>query len=116
MKTDRFSVKGYVHVQWKHDFRAGTFPNHGFGIRRGRVKFRYTATRNIRGAVELGCDELNLTVKDVYVEYRPSRAFRLIAGRHKLPFSREQLCPATRCSRLNQKCTAWKRAPVRSAH
>ena len=95
-KTDRFSVKGYVHIQWKHDFRAGAFPNHGFSIRRARVKFRYTATRNIRGAVELGCDKLNLTVKDVYVEYRAGSALTVIAGRHKLPFSREQLCPATR--------------------
>lgn len=93
---DKLSVRGYVHVQWKFDFREGAFPNHGFSIRRGRVKFRYAPVENVLGAVELGCDELNPAVKDVYVEYRAGRALRLIAGRHKMPFSREELRPASR--------------------
>ncbi len=95
-KPDKLSVRGYVHVQWKFDFRAGAFPNHGFDIRRGRVKFRYKPVDRVLGAVEFGCDELNLTVKDVYVEYRAGRSLRFIAGRHKMPFSREELCPASR--------------------
>jgi len=92
---DGFSFGGYVHVQWMCDFRPGAFPRHGFELRRGRVEFCYDLAR-AAVKIELGCDELDLTLKDAFIRYQLASPLRLVAGLRKMPFSCEELTPASR--------------------
>jgi hypothetical protein len=89
------SIDGFVHVQWLADFTRYAAPRHGFNLKRGRLEFRY----DLAGAaaeVTLGCDELELSVKDALVEYRVARQLGFAAGLAKMPFSREELTPVRR--------------------
>jgi len=90
------SINGYVHVQWMYDFHKNALPRHGFDLRRGRIEFRYDLADVIGAEVEIGCDELDLTVKDAYLEYRVSPALGFVAGLRKMPFSREELTPISK--------------------
>jgi len=97
------SAEGYLHLQWRADYadrsdsagRRSTF-HQGFVLRRGRVKFRYGFDDRVRTELELGCDKLELRVKDAFVEYRAAPYLLLKAGLYKTPFSLEELTPASR--------------------
>ncbi|MBM3314325.1 hypothetical protein FJY71_00590 [candidate division WOR-3 bacterium] len=91
----RVLAGGYVHVQWRSDFRAGVYPRHSFGLRRIRVRFQYVPS-DVGACIELGCDELDPAVKDAYVQYRVGPWLQFFAGLRKMPFSREELTPASR--------------------
>ncbi len=84
-----------MHVDWKYDFRSGAFPHHGFELRRGRVEFCYDLDR-AAVEIEIGCDGLDLTLKDAFIRYQVVAPLRLVAGLRKMPFSREELTPASR--------------------
>ncbi len=92
---DGFSFGGYVHVQWMYDFRSGAFPRHGFELRRGRVEFCYDLDR-AAVEIEIGCDELDLTLKDAFIRHQVAAPLALVAGLRKMPFSHEELTPASR--------------------
>ncbi|MEO0082008.1 MAG: porin [candidate division WOR-3 bacterium] len=90
------SINGYVHVQWMYDFDRYAVPKHGFDLRRGRIEFRYDIADKVGAEIEIGCDKLALTAKDAYLEYRISPALGFTAGLRKMPFSREELTPASK--------------------
>ena len=96
LQAPGFSVDGYVHVQWRYDFHRYALPRHEFLLRRGRVEFGYLWEDKVGADMELGCDELEVTVKNAYVEYRVGKPLRFVAGFRKMPFSREELTPASR--------------------
>ncbi len=89
------SIDGFVHIQWLTDLTRYAYPRHGFNLRRGRLEARY----DLAGAaaeLTLGCDELELSVKDAFIEYRVARQLGFAAGLAKMPFSREELTPVRR--------------------
>lgn len=91
----QLSINGYVHVQWLYDFRETAAPRQGFDLRRARIEVRYDLA-DAAAEIEVGCDELEVTVKDAYLEYRVSPALGFVAGLRKMPFSREELTPVSK--------------------
>ncbi len=96
-----------MQVQWRSDFRIGEYPRHSFRLRRARLKFRYVPS-DIGASVELGCDELNLRLRDAFIRYRFRPWLRFVLGLQKMPFSLEELTPANRLlvierSRINDR-------------
>ncbi len=94
--NERLSVDGYAHIQWVQDFRAGAWPAFGFILRRARFSLEYEFAERAAFEMEVGADRLALEVKDAFVAYRIGRPLRLVAGLQKMPFSREELTPASR--------------------
>ncbi|MBM3313092.1 hypothetical protein FJY70_00705 [candidate division WOR-3 bacterium] len=91
----QLSASGYVHVQWVSDFRAAVNPTHSFDLRRMRLKFHYIPS-DIGACIELGCDRLSPSVEDAFIQYRVGPGLGFVAGLRKMPFSREELTPASR--------------------
>lgn|GEM_PF-2214103 len=98
------TVDGYVHVQWLSDFTRNAVPGHGFNLRRGRVEFRYDLS-GAAAEIELGCDELKVSVKNARVEFRPLDQLGFSAGLEKMPFSREELTPYNRMLMIERSKT-----------
>jgi hypothetical protein len=97
----RLLAGGYVHVQWHSDLRAGVYPRHSFELRRLRVRFQYVPS-DVGGCVELGCDGLDPSIEDAYVQYRIKPWLLVVAGLRKMPFSREELTPANRLTTVER--------------
>ncbi len=87
----RFPITGYVHVQWKSVFENDGIGDHGFVLRRARLKYEHSLLKDFRAEVEVGFDELTLALKDAYFEYQAWPLLRAKAGLFKMGFSREEL-------------------------
>lgn len=90
------SINGYVHIQWLYDMHDRALTRNTFLLKRGRLEFRYELTDIVAAEIEIGCDKIDLTVKDAYIEYQASSMIRLIAGLKKMPFSYEEITPVSK--------------------
>jgi len=100
----QLSVSGYVHVQWQSDYRPAVYPRHSFELRRVRLRFNYIPS-DVGACVELGCDNLDPSIEDAYIQYRISRAVGFVAGLRKMPFSLEELTPASKLMMVERGLT-----------
>jgi len=89
----KFPITGYVHVQWRSAFEDDGIGDHGFVLRRARLKYEHSLLRDFRAELEVGFDELSLALKDAYFEYQVWPLLRVRAGLFKMGFSREELTP-----------------------
>jgi phosphate-selective porin len=87
----RFPITGYVQVQWKSTFEDNGIGDHGFVLRRARLKYEHSMLKDFRAEVEVGFDELSLALKDAYFEYQVWPLLKARAGLFKMGFSREEL-------------------------
>jgi len=100
----QLSVSGYVHVQWQSDYRPAVYPRHSFELRRVRLRFNYIPT-DVGACIELGCDDLQPSIEDAFIQYRISQAFGFVAGLRKMPFSREELTSASKLMMIERGLT-----------
>ncbi len=96
--SKKTSIKGYVHVLWKYDFREDIVPNNEFQVRRARVKFRNSISDNLLINIEIDCGKAGFTAKDVYFKYRLNSLLNFVVGQYKMPFSREELRSSSKLS------------------
>ncbi|MFO7651247.1 MAG: porin [bacterium] len=109
---ERLSIDGYAHVQWALAYFPGaadaSWQHYGFTLRRGRVQLEYEFTDRVATTLEIGCDELDLEVKDASIGYRVGAPLRLVAGVQKMPFSREELRSSSRLVMVERSATnSW---------
>lgn len=102
----RLALDGYVHVQWNLAYfpnvAADRWQHHGFSLRRARARLDYEYGTRARTVLELGADDLRLELKDAFAAFRIGMPLRLVAGVQKMPFSREELCPASRLTMVER--------------
>ena len=91
----QFAVKGYVHVQWGFVCGEDSRLEHGFVLRRARLKFRSGVGSRLHSEVEIGADGFDLALKDAFVGYWAASWLELVVGLHKMPFSPEELQPVS---------------------
>jgi len=84
-------IHGYVQFHWLLDGKSGKVPNNEFLLRRARLKIEPTITQNLSAALEIDFGKSKISTKDIYIEYKVSKALRFTLGQHKMPFNREQL-------------------------
>lgn len=87
------SIEGYVHTLWKYDFRKDISPDNEFQLNRAQIKFENAISSKIFATIEIGYDKSVLEFKDVFLEYKALSFLNFVMGQHKMPFSREELCP-----------------------
>ena len=100
----QLAVSGYVHVQWLSDYRPAVYPRHSFELRRIRLRFKYIPS-DIGANVELGCDDLEPSVEETYIQYRVSQVLGFAAGLEKMPFSREELTSSSKLIAIERGLT-----------
>lgn len=92
-KTEKphVDIQGYAQFHWIVDGKSRKVPNNEFLLRRARFTVEPTITQNLSAALEIDLGKSKISTKDVYIEYKVSKALRFTLGQHKMPFSREQL-------------------------
>jgi len=98
-KTDRtqnWSISGYIQVLYTYDFQDSAAPNNEFQVRRAKLQHKNSITQNVIGVAEIDCGQGELTVKDAGIECRVLSCLNFFLGQHKMPFSREELRPASK--------------------
>lgn len=103
---ERLSIDGYAHVQWALAYfpnaAVGAWQHYGFTLRRGRLQLEYEFTDRVQTTLEIGCDKLDLEVKDASIGYRVGAPLAFVAGVQKMPFSREELRSSSRLTMIER--------------
>ena len=92
----QIDFKGYVQYHWIFDGKNGVVPDNQFLLRRARLTAEPQITEILSVAIEIDVGKSKISTKDAFIEYKYSRALRIILGQHKIPFSRERLTSSSK--------------------